>query len=265
MIVESLPRISGIDRQKIARHLERLAQPKLQIDRVELHRILADIILVGQREILTNDNHSIVEGVDEKLSWWRFPEQSQSFNTNWTFNPNYRPLSAPVTNPNTIGRITRQSLANLATQNQYFFRHQYRTRVDKLSGNIPLVSFMSICNKIILLLRHLLSTVFGISRRRTMRHPLYHWLDGHLQSLYWWLQGGSIKLGAFHRRPRIILLQGAIGMMAIGIVFIAWKTSPIWLLLSFPCLMLGWFLQTMRLKRLAPVKSNRFLPQSTRE
>jgi patatin-related protein len=265
LLVESLPRISGIDRQKIVRHLERLAQPKLQIDRVELHRILADIILVGQREILTNDNHSIVEGVDDRSSWWRFPEKSQLFTTNWTFNPNYRPLSAPVTNPNTIGRITRQSLSNLTTQNQYFFRHQYRIGVDKLSGNIPLVSLISICNQIILLLRHLLLTAFGRSRHHTMRHPLYHWLDGNLQSLYWWLQGGSIKLGAFHRRPRIILLQVSIGIIAIGIVFIAWKTSPIWLLLSLPCLMLGWFLQTMRLKRLAPVKSNRFLPQSTRE
>jgi patatin-related protein len=265
LIAESLPRISGIDRRKIVRHLERLAQPKLQIDRVELQRILADIILVGQREILTSDNHSIVEGVDEQLSWWRFPEKSQLFTTNWTFNPNYRPLSAPVTSPNTIGRITRQSLANLATQNQYFFRHQYRIRVDKLSGNIPLVSLISILNKIILVLRHLLLTVFGRSRRRTIRHPLYHWLDGNLQSLYWWLQGGSIKLGAFHRRPRIILLQVSIVIIAIGIVFISWKTSLIWLLLFFPCLTLGWFLQTMRLKRLAPVKSNRFLPQSTRE
>jgi patatin-related protein len=265
LIAESLPRISGIDRQKIARHLERLAQPKLQIDRVELHRILADIILVGQREILTSDNHSIVEGVNEQLSWWRFPEKSQLFTTNWTFNPNYRPLSAPVTSPNTIGRITRQSLTNLATQNQYFFRHQYRMRVDKLSGNIPLVSFISICNKIILVLRHLLLTVFSRSRPHTIRHPLYHWLDGNLQSLYWWLQGGSIKLGSFHRRPRIILLQVSIGIIAMGIVFIAWTKSPIWLLLSFPCLTFGWFLQTMRLKRLPPVKSNRFLPQSTRE
>jgi patatin-related protein len=265
LIDESLPRISGIDRQKIIRHLERLAQPKLQIDRAELHRILADIILVGQREILTNDNHSIVEGVNEQSSWWRFPEKSQLFTTNWTFNPNYRPLSAPVTNPNTIGRITRQSLANLAAQNQYFFRHQYRVGVDKLSGTIPLVSFISICNKIILVLRHLLLTLFGLSRRRTMRHPIYHWLDGNLQSLYWWLQGGSIKLGAFHRRPRIILLQVSIGIIGSGIVFIASKTSPIWLLLFFPCLMLGWFLQTMRLKRLAPVKNNRFLPQSTRD
>jgi patatin-related protein len=255
LIAESLPHISGIDRQRILAHLEHLAQPNLQVDRVELDRILADIILAGHREILTSDNHYTIEGAADRSGWWQLPENSRFFTKAWTFISVDRPLNGPVPNPNTIGQITRQSLANLAAQNQYFFQSQYRVGVEKLSGKTPLVSLINIFTKIILILRHSLLTVFGIfANRHPLRHPLYHWLDGNLQSLYWWLQGGSIKLGTFHRRPRIILLQLAISIGAIGLILLAWKYSPLWLLLSFPCGAICWFLQTMRLKRLTPVK-----------
>ncbi len=255
LIGESLPHISGIDRQRILAHLNHLAQPKLQIDRVELERILADIILAGHREILTGDNHYIIEGANDRSGWWQLPENSQFFTKAWTFIPVNRPFGGPVPNPSTIGRITRQSLANLSAKNQYFFQSQYRIEVEKLSGKMPLVSLISIFTKVILSLRHSLLQLFGISsHHHTLHHPLYHWLDGNLQSLYWWLQGGSIKLGAFHRRPRIILLQLAVSIAAIGMIFLAWKSSPLWLLASFPCGGICWFLQTMRLKRLTPVK-----------
>ncbi len=266
LLSESLPYISGVDRQKIRRHLEYLARPKVQIDRVELRQILADIILVGQREILTGNNSLAIEGTDERTGWWKLPERSQFLSEHLTFHPDRLSLSGPIPNPNTIGRITRKSLSNLATRNQHFFRYQYRIGVDKLSGSMALVSLISICTRIILILRHLLSLLFGVfPRARTIRNPVYHWLDGNLQSLYWWLQGGSIKLGAFHRRPRIILLQGSIVTLAIGIVFLCWRSSPLWLLSSLPCGILCWFLQTMRLKRLTPVKNRQFLPQSSRD
>jgi len=95
-----------------------------------------------------------------------------------------------------------------------------------------------------------------------MRHPVYHWLDGNLQSIYWWLQGGSIKLGGVHRRPRIVLLQ-LLGMAtAIGGIVSAFLLSPLWLLLSLPSAVACWFLQTMRLKRLPSSKTSPFFPQS---
>ena len=169
----------------------------------------------------------------------------------------------PTSNPNTIVRIIQQSLTNLTLQQQHFFSHQYRIGVEKLWEDMPLGVSIDICTKIVLILRNLLVKLFRTSARtQTMRHPAYHWLDGSLQSIYWWLQGGSIKLGAVHRRPRIVLLQ-LLGMAtAIGGLVLAFLLSPLWLLLSFPSAVACWFLQTMRLKRLPSSKTSPFFPQS---
>ena len=116
---------------------------------------------------------------------------------------------------------------------------------------MPLVTLINFCTKIVLILRNLLVKIFRTSpRTQTIRYPLYHWLDGGLQAIYWWLQGGTIKLGAVHRRPRIILLQ-ILGIgTAIGGIILAMRLSPLWLLFSLPGAITCWFLQTMRLKRL---------------
>ncbi len=260
LIMESLPQLSGLEWQTIRKHLERLAQPHLQIDRVELRHILADLVLAGHKEILTSESNSVLETADEQPGWWQLPQTSS------TAQPQIlTDLSAPISNPSKIGRITRQSLAKLAAQQQQFFHHQYRIGIDKLWENMPLVTLISFGTKTVLILRRILLTFFGISSpTQTMRHPLYHWLDGNLQSLYWWLQGGSIKLGAAHRRPRIILLQSLSAVTAIGGIALAFLSSPFWLLFSLPGATICWFLQTMRLKRLTPVKTTRFLPQSRR-
>ncbi len=266
LITESLPHLSGTERQQIGRHLETLAQPGLQIDRIELQKILADLVLAGQHDILTSDVHLAIEGMDEQPGWWRLPGDGRSINENWILNKieiDAANSSLPTSNPNTIVRIIHQSLTNLTTQQQYFFRRQYRIGVDKLWENMPLVTLISLCTKIILFLRTLLVKLFRISAStQTIRHPLYHWLDGSLQSSYWWLQGGSIKLGAVHRRPRIILLQLLGVMTAIGGIVLALLLSPLWLLLSVPSALVCWFLQTIRLKRLAGGRTNPFLPQS---
>jgi patatin-related protein len=265
LITESLPNLSGTERQDIARHLAYLAQPGLRIERSELRKILADLVLAGQREILTNDVHSVIEGTDDRPGWWKLPEDSQTLTENWILNTIKAPESSslPTSNPSTIVRIIHQSLGNLASQQQHFFRHQYRISIDKLWENMPLVNLLNICTKIVLILRNLLVKVFQTSSRtQSMRHPLYHWLDGSLQSIYWWLQGGSIKLGAVHRRPRIILfLCLGLTLVICGIV-LAFLLSPQWLLLSLPGAIACWFLQTMRLKRLTRVKTSPFLPQS---
>jgi patatin-related protein len=266
LITESIPHVSGIERQVIVQHLETLAQPGLQIDRIELQKILADLVLAGQHDILTSDVHSAIEGMDEQPGWWRLPGETQSANENWILDKidiNSSTSSLPTSNPNSIVRIIHQSLTNLTTQQQHFFRHQYRIGVDKLWENMPLVTLISLCTKIVLILRTLLVRVFSTSARtQTIRHPLYHWLDGSLQSIYWWLQGGSIKLGAVHRRPRIILLQFLGVTTAISGIVLAFLLSPLWLLLSLPSAIVCWFLQTMRLKRITGGSSNPFLPQS---
>ena len=265
LITESLPHLSGSERQVISQHLEYLSQPGLRIDRLELRKILAAFVLAGQREILTSDVHSVIEGMDEQPGWWRLPGDSPALTENLIFNPSdaVTPSLVPTSNPNTIVRIIQQSLTNLTLQQQHFFRHQYRIGVEKLWKNMPLGVSIDICTKIVLILRNLLVKLFRTSARtQTMRHPIYHWLDGSLQSIYWWLQGGSIKLGAVHRRPRIVLLQ-LLGMAtAIGGIVLAFLLSPLWLLLSLPSAVACWFLQTMRLKRLTSSKTSPFLPQS---
>jgi patatin-related protein len=264
LITESLPHLSGNERQLISQHLEYLSQPGLRIDRLELRKILADLVIAGQREILTSDVHSVIEGMDEQPGWWRLSRDSQPLTDNWILKTIDSPATAsPTSNPNTISRIVHQSLSNLATQQQHFFRHQYRIGVDKLWENMPLVTLINLCTKIVLILRNLLVKIFRISSRtQTIRQPLYHWLDGSLQSIYWWLQGGSIKLGAAHRRPRIILFQLLGITTAICGIILAFLLSPLWLLLSLPGAISCWFLQTMRLKRLTGVKSSSLLPQS---
>ena len=265
LITESLPHLSGSERQVISQHLEYLSQPGLRIDRLELRKILANFVLAGQREILTSDVHSVIEGMDEQPGWWRLPGDSPALTENLIFNPSdaVTPSLVPTSNPNTIVRIIQQSLTNLTLQQQHFFRHQYRIGVEKLWENMPLGVSIDICTKIVLMLRNLLVKLFRTSARtQTMRHPIYHWLDGSLQSIYWWLQGGSIKLGAVHRRPRIVLLQ-LLGMAtAIGGIVLAFLLSPLWLFLSLPSAVACWFLQTMRLKRLTSSKTSPFLPQS---
>jgi patatin-related protein len=264
LISESLPHISGAERQKIGKHLERLAQPKLRIDRAELRQILADLVMAGQREILNTDTHSIVEGIDEQPGWWRLPGTGQPGTENWILNKiSLQPSSLPMLNPKKIGRIVQKSLSNLASQQRNFFDHQYRIGVDKLWENMPLVTLISFCTKIVLMLRNLLVRVSGRSpQNQAMPHPLYHWLDGGLQSIYWWLQGGSIRLGAVHRRPRIIMLQLLGAVTAIGGVALAFLLSPVWLLCSLPGAVIYWFVKTMRLKRLTAVKTSPFLAQA---
>jgi patatin-related protein len=266
LLTESLPNLSDREHRKIGQHLERLAQPGLRIDRLELQQILADLVLAGQQDILASDVHSAIEGMDEQPGWWRLPGDNRSMDEHWLLNKidiGTSTPALPTSNPNTIVRIIQQSIANLAKQQQNFFRYQYRVGIDKLWENMPLVVLISLASKIVLLLRTLLVKVFMTSpRTQTIRHPLYHWLDGRLQAIYWWLQGGSIKLGAAHRRPRIILLQllGAIATIA-GIV-LAFILSPLWLLFSLLSALACGFLQIMRLKRLTSVKGNTFLPHS---
>jgi patatin-related protein len=262
LLTESLPHLSGIEREKIARHLEYLALPEQRIDRAELKQILADIVLAGQREILTSDVHSIVEGVDEQPGWWRFPNHRSSPD-NAQAGKNTTPISAPTSNPNTIVRIVHQSLTNLATQQQNFFRDRYRVGVDKLWENMPLVTLINLSTKLVLTLRNMLVKMFGRTAiDPSTRHPLYHWLDGLLQSIYWWLQGGTISVGAIHRRPRIILLQFLGAITTISGFILAFLLTPLWLLLSLPGAMICWFIQTIRLKRLTAAKNSSFSPQS---
>lgn len=255
LLTESLPHLSGDEREVVSSHLIYLAQPGLRIDRTELRKILVDLVAAGQREILTSDVHSVIEGMDEQPGWWRAGSNQSS--TNQTGNslaydlPELIDPPVPSSNPSTITRIIHQSLTNLATQKQHFFRNQYRVGVDKLWENMPLVTLINLCTKIVLILRNLLVKVFRTSSRtQIIRYPLYHWLDGILQAIYWWLQGGTIKLGAVHRRPRIILFQILGISTAIVGIMLAMVLSPLWLLFSIPGAVACWFLQTMRLKRL---------------
>jgi patatin-related protein len=248
LLTESLPHLVGKEREEIVNHLAFLAQPGVRIDRLELRKILADLVAAGHREILTSDVHSVIEGMDEQPGWWRLPGDLQSSTNHHHI---HLANSALPSNPSAIARIIHQSLTNLATQQQYFFRNQYRIGVDKLWENMPLVTLINFATKIVLTLRNLLVKVFRKSAHtQTIRYPLYRWLDGSLQSIYWWLQGGSIKLGAVHRRPRIILFQLLGATTAIVGIILASLLSPLWLLFSLPGAIVCWFLQTMRLKRL---------------
>jgi patatin-related protein len=262
LLTESLPHLSGDKRQKISEHLTYLAQPKLRIDRLELRKILADIVAAGQSEILTSDVHSAIEGMDEQPGWWRLsgdlqPSLGNRASTPFLYEmPKTMDSSFPISNPNTITKIIQQSLNNLATQQQHFFYNQYLIGVDKLWENMPLVTLINFCTKIVLMLRNLLVKAFETSpRTQPPRYRLYHWLDGCLQAIYWWLQGGSIKLGAAHRRPRIILFQFLGITTAIGGIILAFLLSPLWLIFSLPGAITWWFLKTMRLKRLTASKN----------
>ncbi|WP_295615116.1 patatin-like protein [Chamaesiphon sp. GL140_3_metabinner_50] len=265
LLTESLPHLSGKERQKIAQHLATLSQPGLRIDRTELQKILADLVFAGQHDILTSDVHSAIEGMDEEPGWWRLPGESQPSHENWIFSKIdiNSASSSPTSNPNAIVRIIHQSLGNLASQQQHFFRQQYRTSIDKLWENMPLSIWIDLSTKIVLILRTLLVQLFKTSSRtQTIRHPLYHWLDGSLQSIYWWLQGGTIKVGNIHRRPRIILFQLLGIAVAFSGIVLAFILSPLWLLLSLPSAIISWFLQIMRLKRLTGRKDNSSVPPS---
>jgi patatin-related protein len=261
LITESIPYVSERERKSIGRQLARLAQPDLRIDRAELRQILADLVLAGQQEILNGDPQSNVEDINDRPSGW-----ISAGTESWLLNKIGLPSpSLPMLNPKKIGRIVQKSLSNLADRQQNFFHHQYRIGVDKLWENMPLVTLISFCTQIVSILRNLLFRIGGSSQNPALPHPIYHWLDGSLQSIYWWLQGGSIRLGATHRRPRIIMFQILGAATAICGVALAFVLSPIWLLLSLPGAVVCWLLQTLRLKRFTGVKSSPFLAQGRDE
>ncbi len=263
LMTESIPHISQRQRQKIGRHLARLAQPNLRIDRTELRQILADLVLAGQREILNSDAQASVEEIESQSDEWRSSATNRSRTESWLLNKIVPSPSLPVLNAKKIARIVQSSLSNLADRQQNFFQHQYRIGVDKLWDNMPLVTLISFCTKIVLSLRNLLVRVGGLSpHNSSLPQPLYHWLDGNLQSLYWWLQGGSIRLGATHRRPRIIIFQFLSAGTAICGIGLAFILSPVWLLLSLPGAVIYWLLQTLRLKRFTGIKSSPSLAQN---
>ncbi len=252
LITESLPHLSGTERQTIERHLERLAQPGLRIERAELQKILADLVLAGQREILTSDVHSVIEGMDEQPGWWRLAVEDRQTD-NWILSGK-NSTALPTSNPNTIARIVHQSLANLAAQQRNFFRNQYQIRVNRLWENMPLVNAIGICIKFILFLRNVLAKIFQISSNtQSLRHPIYRLLDGTLQSIHWWLQGSNVK-------PQIILFQlVAITAATIGAI-LTLLHSPLWLILSLASTIFCLWLQTLRLKRLKRLNSARSTP-----
>ncbi|MFM2303157.1 MAG: hypothetical protein RLZZ135_564, partial [Cyanobacteriota bacterium] len=260
LITESLPNLSGNERQTIGQYLARLAQPELQIDRVELQQILAELVLAGQREILTNNISLLAEEKNKQSGWRRLPKNSRSLSEQLISN---QAILAPISNPNTIRRIVYQSLTNLTTQQNHFFHHQYRISIDKLGKNVPLATLIRFCISIVLILRNLLIKVFGISARtQSMWQALYHSVDQILQSIYWWLQDGTIELGNIHRRPRIMFFQFLGVITAIGSIVLAFLLSPLWLLFFLPGTISYWFLQTMRLKRLTGSKNSHFLSES---
>jgi patatin-related protein len=257
LLTESLPHLSGVKRQKISDHLGYLAQPGLRIDRLELRQILADLVAAGQSEILTSDVHSVIEGMDEQPGWWRLsgdlhPSLGNRASTPFLYElPKSVDSSVPISNPSTIAKIIHQSLTNLAIGQQHFFQNQYLIGVDKLWENMPLVTLINFCTKIVLMLRSLIVKILGTSRTQ----PLHRLLDRILQSVYWWLQGGSTNLGAVHRRPRIILFQFLGIILAISGIVLAVLISPLWLLVSLPGRINWWFLKNMRVKRLTGSKN----------
>ncbi len=258
LLTDSLPDLSGKERQIISEHLAYLAQPELRIDRIELRKILADIVQAGQNDILNSDVHSAIEGMDEQSGWWRLSGDPQASTNHWTFNQiDFSASSSLTSSPSTIARIIHQSLTNLATQQQNFFRNQYRISVDRIWENMPLVTPINLCTKIVLVLRNLLAKVFRTSSPpQIIRYPLYHLLDDGLQSIYWWLQGGGIEPGTVHRRPQIILLQSLGIATAIGVTMLGTLLSPLLLLFSVLNTTTYWFLETTPLKRLTGGKSN---------
>jgi patatin-related protein len=279
LVTESLPQLTGAEREKIRQHLDRLAQPNRAIEHQELQTILNDLILAGHQEILANDIHYVLEGMGTHPNRWESPVQgasardlllqhrmgSQSVNLYsldraWARAPED---DRAIVRPKAIHRIEQQSLTELATQQANFFRHQYRVMADKIWVNVTLRTIFSSSMRIVLFLRDfLVSTMGKFNRNRLALNPFYRWLDGTLQSLYDWLQGGNIKLASVHTRPRLFLLQSVgLGIAGAGI-FMGLLSSPLWLLLAIPGLTSWWFLQTVRLKRLTAARKRPFLPQA---
>jgi patatin-related protein len=268
LLTESLPQLTGAKRQKIRNHLDRLSQPNLPIDSAELQKILADLVLAGQQEILTSDVNYVLEGIGENYRRSRLLHGERQSAHDWIVNqiaPQSRQVSDPgmIVHPKAIYRIEQQSLSRLASQRQNFFRERYRFAADQLWVNLPLGTILTVSMRIVLVLRDfLVNAMSKFNRRRLVIHPLYRWLDGALQSVYWWLQGGNIKLASAHTRPRLLFFQ-ALGLgMAGGGIVLGILSSPVWLLLSIPGLTSWWFLQTVRLKRLTAAKKRPFLPES---
>ncbi len=270
LVTESLPQLTGVQRQKIRQHLDRLAQPNQPIEHQELQTILNDLILAGHQEVLANDIHYVIEGMGTHPSRWQSPSVPGASAQDLLLqhrmgsqSANLYPLDREIVRPKAIHRIEQQSLTELATQQANFFRLQYRVMADKIWVNVTLRTVFSSSMRIVLLLRDFLVTTMGkFNRHRFALNPFYRWLDGTLQSLYDWLQGGNIKLASVHTRPRLLLLQSVgLGIAGAGI-FMGLLSSPLWLLMAIPGLTSWWFLQTVRLKRLTAARKRPFLPQS---
>jgi patatin-related protein len=259
LLTESLPAVVGQERQQLKAHLTHLAQPNLEITQEQLRDRLQDLVMAGHRQILTTNWEQVGQNTTIPEKMWGL-KNSQALA--------HKPLQSSMMQM--ARAITQESLDNLTTEQQQFFRQQYKVGSAQLFENTPGMVWINWLSRLVLALQDLFVNLLGKlrvdeSRRNTsyrlVNRLIRNLVNQLLDSWYWWLQSRGIKLVLKTAQQPLRLLGRWILAVVLGLSVVLTTFNPlIWLVLGLMTwLSWGVLTQQLWLHRRKPPKFQKLL------
>jgi patatin-related protein len=234
LIRESLPNLVGQEHRQLKSHLTYLAQPGLEITADRLHDLLNDLVMAGHRQLVDTDLDRVFRAAAVQHQHWA-NQLSQALTQD--------PLQSSMMQM--AQEITQESLHHLTTEQEQFFRKQYKIGSEKLFENTPGMVWINWTSRLVLALRDIFVNFGGQRRSEKLRQNALYRLVGTkgdrlLQAWYWWLQSQGTKLVLkISFQPLRLLLRGLLVLLLILSVLLSTYNSLIWLVVAVMSLV-GW-------------------------
>jgi hypothetical protein len=240
LLSESLPNLVGQERQQLKSHLIYLAQPGLEITADRLHDLLNDLVMAGHRQLVDTDLDRVFRAAAVQQQHWG-NQLSQALTQD--------PLKSSMIQM--AREITRESLHHLTTEQEQFFRKQYKIGSEKLFENTPGMVWINWTSRLVLALRDIFVN-FGGQRfsEKLRQNTLYRLVgtkgDRLLQAWYWWLQSQGTKLVLkISLQPLRLLLRGLLVLLLMLAVLLSTFNPLVWLVVGLVSLG-GWAVAQQR-------------------
>ncbi len=240
LLSESLPDLVGQERQQLKAHLTYMAEPGLEITANQLHSLLNDLVMAGHRQLVDTD-------LDRGFRVAAVPHQHWGIQLSQALTQD--PLKSSTMQM--AQEITQESLYHLTTEQEQFFRKQYRVGSEKLFENTPGMMWINWTSRFVLALRDASVNFWEKRRAEKLRQNSFYRLvgiksDRLLQAWYWWLQSRGTKLVLkISLQPLRLMMRGLLAVFLILSVLLSTCNPLVWLVLGVVSLV-GWVVAQQR-------------------
>jgi patatin-related protein len=240
LLSESLPDLVSQEHQQLKSHLTYLAEPNLEITADRLHDLLNNLVMAGHRQLVETDLDRVFRATAVQHQHWGH-QLSQALTQD----------SLKSSMMQMAQEITKESLHHLTTEQEQFFRKQYKIGSEKLFENTPGMVWINWTSRLVLALRDIFVNFGGKRRFEKLRqNSLYRLVgikgDRLLQAWYWWLQSQGTKLVLkISFQPLRLLLRVFLVLLLILSVLLSTGNPLIWLVVDVMSLV-GWLVAQKR-------------------